>query len=255
MRALDDKVILVAGGGSGIGAAAACRLGQEGATVAVGDLDADAARDTAGKIESAGGRAIGLCYDQGDEESIKKLVQSTTKTLGGLHGVHANAADLRPEHLKADRALLQMDVATWTRTLSVNLVGYAVIIRESLPHLLAAGGGAIVCTSSSASQQGLPAQPAYAASKAGIESLVRHLATRYGRDGIRANAIAPGIVLTEAARRAQTEESMAAFRASTHSPRVGVPEDIAAAVAYLMSQDGEWVNGQVWEIDGGMVYR
>lgn len=255
MRGLDGKRVLVAGAATGIGAASARRLAEEGAHVAVGDLDADGAKRVAAGIEEAGGTAFGLGYDQADEDSTARLVHRAAEALGGLDGLHANAADLSPETVGRDRQLLKMDVGVWERTLRVNLIGYAVLVREALPHLLEAGGGAIVCTSSDASDLGQTSQPAYAASKAGINALVRHVASRWGPDKVRANAVAPGIVLSEAALAAQTEESLETLRAGTRSDRLGDPDDVAGAVAYLMSDDGAWVTGQVWSVNGGLVLR
>jgi NAD(P)-dependent dehydrogenase (short-subunit alcohol dehydrogenase family) len=255
VNGLAGQAILVAGGASGIGAATARRLAAEGARVVVGDLDADGAKRVAASIEEADGTAFGFGYDQADEDSCGRLVHQAVGALGSLNGLHANAADLSPDVVGRDRQLLKMDVAIWERTLRVNLIGYAVLVREALPHLLAAGGGSIVCTSSAASELGQVSQPAYAASKGGINTLVRHVASRWGAERIRANAIAPGIVLSEAAIAAQTEESMRKLREGTRSDRLGTPEDIAGAVAYLMSDDGAWVNGQVWGVDGGLVLR
>jgi NAD(P)-dependent dehydrogenase (short-subunit alcohol dehydrogenase family) len=255
VRGLQGQAILVAGGASGIGAATARRLAAEGARVAIGDLNADGAKQVAAAIEADGGTAYGFGYDQGDEDSTCRLVHEAVEALGSLTGLHANAADLSPEVVGRDRQLLKMDVTVWERTLRVNLIGYAVLIRETLPHLLEAGGGAIVCTSSDASDLGQVSQPAYAASKGGINTLVRHVASRWGAQRIRANAVAPGIVLSEAAIASQTEESMRTLREGTRSDRLGTPEDVAGAVAYLMSDDGAWVNGQVWSVNGGLVLR
>jgi NAD(P)-dependent dehydrogenase (short-subunit alcohol dehydrogenase family) len=255
MRGLGGRRVLVAGGATGIGAASARRLAAEGARVAVGDLNADGARRVVKEIEDDGGTAFAFGYDQGDEDSCARLVLAATEALGGLDGLHANAADLSPETVGRDRQLLKMDVAVWERTLRVNLVGYAVLIREVLPHLLQAGGGSIVCTSSAADRLGQLSQPAYAASKAGIDALVRHVASKWGPERIRANAVAPGIVLSEAALAAQTPASLESLRAGTRADRLGAPEDVAGAVAYLMSDDGAWVTGQVWGVDGGLVLR
>jgi NAD(P)-dependent dehydrogenase (short-subunit alcohol dehydrogenase family) len=252
MRGLAGQVVLVAGAAGGIGAASAARLAEEGVSVAVADLDLERARKTAADI---GGAATAFGYDQADEHSIVALLRDVTAYFGGLNGLHANAADLSPEVVGADRQLLNMDVGVWERTLRVNLIGYALLIRESLPHLLSAGGGAVVCTSSDASELGQVSQPAYAASKAGIDALVRHTASRWGRQRIRANAVSPGIVLSEAAKAAQTEETLATYLEGTRSDRLGEPGDVAAAVAYLLSDDGAWVNGQVWSVNGGLVLR
>lgn len=252
MRGLAGQVVLVAGAAGGIGAASAARLAEEGASVAVADLDVERARATAAMI---GGTATAFGYDQGEEDSIVALLGDVTAHFGRLDGLHANAADLSPQVVGADRQLLKMDVGVWERTLKVNLIGYALLIRESLPHLLTAGGGGIVCTSSDGSELGQVSQPAYAASKAGINALVRHTASRWGRERVRTNAVSPGIVLSEAAKAAQTADALAGYLEGTRSDRLGGPEDVGAAVAYLLSDDGAWVNGQVWSVNGGLVLR
>ncbi len=255
MRGLSGKAVLIAGGGRGIGAATACRLASEGVRVAVGDIDLGAAEKVAAEIQAAEGTAVALGYDQSDEDSIVSLVRRAVAQLGGLDGLHANAADLSPDTVGRDRQILKMDVSVWERTLGVNLIGYALLIREVLPHLIDRSGGAIVCTSSAGSELGQPSQPAYASSKAGVNALVRHVARRWGPSGIRANAISPGMVLSDAGKQAQTEQSMEEMRSATPSSRLGEPGDIASAVAFLLSDDGEWVNGQVWSVNGGLVTR
>lgn len=254
MRGLSGRVVLVAGGG-GIGAATTARLAHQGVRVALGDVDEASARVVAEEICDAGGSAIALGYDQADEQSVAELVAQTVRHFGVLDGLHANAADLSPETVGRDKNLLKMDVAVWERTLRVNLVGYAVLIREALPHLLAQGKGSVVCTSSAGSELGGAAQPAYASSKAGVNALVRHVANRWGAKGIRANAVSPGMVLSARGREVQTENSLQAMQSATPSFRLGDPDDIAGVVAFLMSDDGEWVNGQVWGVNGGLITR
>ena len=148
--------------------------------------------------------------------------------------------------------MLGNDVGIWDRTLRVNLTGYALIIKAALPHLLAQGTGSIVCTSSGASVVGEDSRPAYAASKAGVNALCRHVATRWGKQGIRCNAIAPGFVVTENIQQNMPPEMLQKILKFKRSPRLGEAADIAAAVAFLLSDDGEWVNGQVWHVNGGV---
>lgn len=255
MRGLQGKVCLVAGGASGIGAATARRIAAEGGLVAIGDLVLDGAQELAAEIERDGGAAMALGYDQTDEKSIVELVGRTVEHFGRLDGLHGNAADLSPEVLGEDRNLLKMDPGVWTRTLAVNLVGNALLVRESLPHLLEAGGGAIVLTSSSVSSSGEPTRPAYAASKAGLQSIVRHVATKWGKQGVRANAVSPGLVMSQAAQQLSEDWFIDQSLAQIRSSRLGEPDDVAAAVAFLLSDDGAWVNGQVWGVDGGHVLR
>jgi NAD(P)-dependent dehydrogenase (short-subunit alcohol dehydrogenase family) len=255
MRGLSDRVVIVAGAATGIGAASATRLAEEGAAVVVGDINAAGAEDTAQRIRAAGGTAVAVEYDQSDDASIGDLVGQALERYERLDGLHANAADLRPEIIGGDVELTDMDPALWERTLRVNLIGYAVLIRHALPHLLDNGGGGIVCTSSDASSIGEPTRPAYAASKAGVNALIRHVASRWGKEGIRCNAVAPGLVLSETARASLDEDFMTQMRDAHRSPRLGQPGDIAGAVAYLLSDDGAWINGQVWSVNGGVFLR
>jgi NAD(P)-dependent dehydrogenase (short-subunit alcohol dehydrogenase family) len=246
----------VAGAATGIGAATAQRLAEEGAKVVVGDFNLGAAEHTAERIAASGGTAIALQYDQGDESSIAKLISGAADHFGALHGLHANAAEGRADIVTRDLDLLEMmDVAVWERTLLVNVIGYAVLIRQSLPHLLSAGGGSIVCTSSDGSSVAMPSRPAYSVSKAGVNALVRHVAVRWGKDGIRANAVSPGTILSEAIKRNVSTEQLQEWGAARPSPRAGEPADVASMVAYLLSDDSEFVNGQVLGIDGGFHMR
>jgi NAD(P)-dependent dehydrogenase (short-subunit alcohol dehydrogenase family) len=256
MNGLADRVFLVAGAARGIGAATATRLARDGARVVLGDLDLTGARETAAGIRATGADAHAVHYDQADETSIAALVRETVDRFGVLHGLHANAADISAPTIAGDLDLLRMTPATWMGVLQVNLVGYAVLIREVLPHLLANDtGGAIVCTTSDADDLGLRSLPAYAASKAGIDTLIRHTASRWGKQNIRANAVAPGLVQTETARNLSSSAHVEKMLAATRSTRLGTPDDVASAVAFLLSDEASWVNGQVWSVNGGMLMR
>jgi NAD(P)-dependent dehydrogenase (short-subunit alcohol dehydrogenase family) len=253
MRGLSEKVVVVAGGGSGIGAATARRLGAEGAAVVVGDLVGDNADAVAQEVRDAGGRAVAVQFDIADDASVAKLVATAVGEYGGLDGMHANAADLSPETIGQDSNALDVSMDVFMHTLDVNLKGHLLCTRHALPHLIERGGGALVYTSSAAGHIGEPERPSYAASKAGINSLVRHVASHWGRQGIRANSIAPGLVVTPKMDTTMAPE-LYALRVG-RSPRLGRPDDIAGMVAFLVSDDGEWVNGQVLSVDGGASMR
>ena len=255
MRGLTDKVAVVAGGGSGIGAATAARLGAEGAAVVVGDLDGESAEAVAAEVRGAGGRALGVQFDIADDDSVGALVDAAVQEFGGVDHLHANAADLSPETIGRDSDALTVPLEVFDQTLQVNLRGHLLCTRHVLPHLLARGGGAMVYTSSAAGHIGEPQRPSYGVSKAGINSIVRHIASRWGREGIRANAVAPGLVLTPKMAETIAPEFTAYALGVGRSPRLGRPDDIAAMVAFLMSDDGEWVNGQVLSVDGGASLR
>jgi NAD(P)-dependent dehydrogenase (short-subunit alcohol dehydrogenase family) len=255
MRGLDGKVVIVAGGGSGIGAATATRLAEEGASVVVGDIVGPNAKAVAESIRATGGTAIDVEFDISDDDSVGALVAAAVAEFGGLDRLHANAADLSPEVIGNDSDAIAVELGIFDRTLAVNLRGHLLCTRHALPRMLERGGGAIVYTSSAAGHVGEPQRPSYGVSKSGINALMRHVASRWGREGIRANCVAPGLILTKTIR----DNSDPAFREYAlgvgRSPRLGEPEDIAAAVAFLMSDDGSWINGQVISVDGGSTIR
>jgi NAD(P)-dependent dehydrogenase (short-subunit alcohol dehydrogenase family) len=155
-----------------------------------------------------------------------------------------------------ERGILELPLADFDETMHVNLRGYFVCSRAALPAMLERGGGAIVYTSSPAACNGQPTQVAYAAAKAGVEAIMRHVSARYGAHGIRANCIAPGSTLHDALE-AKLDEPTRAFCLSlaTIKSRLGRPEDIAAMSALLMSDEGSYITGQVIGVDGGVVMR
>lgn len=255
MRGLNGKAVLVAGGAGGIGTATCVRLGAEGARVAVADLDGEAAGGVAERINSGGGRAFAMLLDIGDEESVAEAVETTVAEFGRLDALHVNAADLSPETVLADTNAADIDLAVFDRTVRTGLRGHLICTQRALPHLLRGEGGALVYTSSAASFIGEPERPAYAMAKSGINALVRHVASRWGREGIRANAVAPGLVVTEKNSATLDPNFTKYALRGTRSTRLGHPQDIAAMVAFLISDDGEWVNGQVISVDGGATLR
>lgn len=252
MRKLNGKVAVVAGGG-GIGGASARRLASEGAAVVIGDLDAGNAQAIAREITDSGGQALGLGCDISNEAAVKALVDAAVKLHGGLDLMHVNAADLAL--IFRDSNAVDVALEVFDRTLAVNLRGHLLCTRQAIPAMLRRGAGAIVYTTSGAAFIGESERPCYAMAKAGINALMRHVASRWGREGIRANAVAPGLVLTENNLKTMPEEVKSGALTRIRSTRLGVPEDIAATVVHLLSDDGAWINGQVISVDGGATMR
>lgn len=250
-RRLVDKVIVVAGASTGIGRATALRLAAEGAIVVAAspERERDRIDSLVQEIESQGGRALGAKFDATDDASVAALIETASKTFGGIDAVHANFADLRV--LMTDSDVLTVSDEVLERTLDVNLKGMLRITRHALPKLLERGGGAMIYTSSAAAVVGEPVRPCYAMAKAGINALVRHVASGWGQQGIRANAIMPGLVITPELRATMPTDFQQEVLARGRSPRLGQVEDIAAMVAHLASRDGEWISGQSIAVDGG----
>jgi NAD(P)-dependent dehydrogenase (short-subunit alcohol dehydrogenase family) len=254
LRGLSDRVVIVVGGATGIGAATAARLGEEGARVVVGDLAEDSAHRTVERIVTAGGTATAIAFDLADPDSVAGLVDAAADTYGGVDAMFNVGADMTT--IRADTDVVDIDLDVWDRVMAVNLRGYVVAMKHAIPHMLTRGGGTIVNMSSAAAFQGEPARPAYATAKAGIGALTRHVASRWGKDGIRCNAVAPGFTATDAIRSApQWPELEASALKRIRGPRVGATDDVASLVAFLVSDEGAWINGQVINVDGGTVLR
>jgi NAD(P)-dependent dehydrogenase (short-subunit alcohol dehydrogenase family) len=254
MRGLAGKTFIVAGGATGIGAGASIRLAEEGANVVIGDINLSGAEQTAARCGDA---ARAVFFDLADEASAEALVASALAEFGAVHGLFNVGADLSATNLGRDLTLLDTDLDVWERTLNVNVLGYVRTSRAVLPHLLERGSGAIVHTSSGAAVSGGSdgKRPAYAASKSAVNALTRQTARVYGPQGVRCNAVMPGLVMGET-QFAQDDQAMQQmFLSQVPTTRLGRPSDLAAVVAFLLSDDAEWINGQVWAIDGGANMR
>jgi NAD(P)-dependent dehydrogenase (short-subunit alcohol dehydrogenase family) len=254
LRGLAEKVAVVVGGATGIGAATAARLGEEGCRVVVGDVAVDAAERTVQRIVASGGTAAHVTFDLAEPDSVANLIDSAATTYGGVDLLFNVGADMST--IRSDTDVVDIDFDVWDRVMAVSLRGYLAAMKYAIPAMLGGGGGAIVNMSSAAAFQGEPARPAYATAKAGIGALTRHVASRWGKEGIRCNAVAPGFTATEAIRSVpQWPQLEAGALKRIRGTRVGDPDDIAALVAFLLSEEGAWINGQVVNIDGGTVLR
>lgn len=250
-RRLASKAVVIAGASTGIGRATALRLAGEGARVLVGSPAFECALidSLVDEITAGGGEAYGASFDASEEASIAALIEEAAARLGKIDAVHANFADLQVIFQDSDAVSVTDEVLE--RTLDVNLKGMMRITRHAVPRLLEGGGGAMIYTSSTASFAGEPTRPCYAIAKSGVNALVRHCASRWGREGLRANAIMPGLVITPEKRDTMPKDFQAQVLAAGRSTRLGEPEDIAAMVALLASGDGAWINGQCIAVDGG----
>jgi NAD(P)-dependent dehydrogenase (short-subunit alcohol dehydrogenase family) len=253
MRRLGGKVVLVAGGG-GIGSALAARFAREGAAVVLGDLDVAAAQLAVDQVVAEGGQAVATFLDGAEEESVAAAVGTAVETYGGLDGLHVNFASFVDSADDVGVVELRLDV--FDEAVRVNQRGYLLCTKLALPPIIARGGGSIVYTSSAAAYLGETTRLPYAMSKAASHALMRHVASRYGRNGVRANAIAPGLIIHPRALDELPPEFVQGATSRTWiKTRLGAPDDIAATAAHLMSDDGAYITGQVISVDGGVTRR
>ncbi|MCC6924693.1 SDR family oxidoreductase [Novosphingobium sp.] len=251
MRGLKGKVGIVAGGARGIGAATARRLAEEGAHVLIGDLLVEQAEETAAAIRADGGSAVAVRLDGTDADSQKVIVAAAVAQFGGLDFYISNLAG----GTEGDIDALNCPVEVLDKSFAINTKSHFLATQAALPAMLERGGGAMIYTSSGAASGGAPWQVAYPMTKNAIHALARHVASRWGKQGIRANAVCPGLVLTEAVKIHLTDEYVEKGLKAVPHTRLGQPEDLAAALTFLASDDGAWVNGQVWHVNGGAQMR
>lgn len=253
MTTLSGKVAIVTGAGSGIGRATAILLASEGAAVVVADLRESAAAEVVEEIASSGGQARGHVVDVSEEDAVKQMIQSAVESYGGLDILHNNAAAIGPESPGRDMDITRIDVEVWDRTMAVNLRGVMLGCKHAIPRMLERGGGAIVNTSSGSAQRGDLAIPAYGVSKGGVDTLTLYVATQYGKQNIRCNAVAPGLILTHSVDRFGGQAYVDMLEEHHLTPRVGRAEDIAQAVLFLVSDASGFITGQVLNVDGGIL--
>lgn len=251
MEALVGKVVIVTGAGSGIGRATVQRLAREGASVVAADINLATAEETVALTLAAGGRAVAVHADVADEAAVKAMVDATIDAYGRLDGLHNNAANVFV--VPQDLDIVSMDVAVWDASFATNVRGPMLGCKYAIPQMLKTGGGSIVNMSSNAGQMGDLLRVAYGVSKAGVDSLTRYVATIHGKQGIRCNAISPGVVATPALVNNVSQAELDMFESHHLTPYMGTPEDIAAAVVFLMSEDARFITGQVINVDGGML--
>jgi NAD(P)-dependent dehydrogenase (short-subunit alcohol dehydrogenase family) len=251
MALLSGKTAIVTGAASGIGRATALRMAECGARVVLADIDADGLGEVERLINAHGGDCLAVPTDVGDETQIRELIERSVAAYGSLYVLHNNAAALGAGALGRDGDLLEMTGELWDRCFAVNLRSQMLCAKYALPHMLGAGGGSIVNTSSGASLGGDLARLAYSSAKAGVNALTRSIATMHGKQGIRCNAVAPGFVLSPPARAQVTDPQLRVYEDNCLTPFVGEPEDIAEVVVFLASDRARYVTGQVISVDGG----
>jgi NAD(P)-dependent dehydrogenase (short-subunit alcohol dehydrogenase family) len=241
----DGRVAIVTGGAGGIGSATCRALAAQGARVVVADVDGERAEALATELD-----ATALQFDLGEPEDVQRLVDETAATFGRLDVLVNNAA-LRTERIMRDDTTVEtMTVEGFRRAMDVNALGSALACRHAIPHLRAAGGGSIVNLTSEQALVGANVGSDYAAAKAAIIATTRMVATQNGRDGIRCNAVAPGLIVTSDRIR-ENAALMEAVVPHVLLGRLGEPEDVADVICFLASDEARYMTGQVIRCDGG----
>jgi NAD(P)-dependent dehydrogenase (short-subunit alcohol dehydrogenase family) len=203
-------------------------------------------------IRASGAEAAACGADLSDERQVITAIEEVRSRFGRLDVLHNNAALTDSDFLHADTAVTELDLEVWERTLAVNLRSQMLMCKHAVPVMVEGGGGSIINMSSGASLKGDRTRTAYGVSKAGVNALTMYVATSHGKQGVRANTILPGLVITDAVRAHLDDKMLASLSKATLTPSVGQPEDIADVVVFLASDESRYVTGQMLAVDGGM---
>lgn len=248
MGRVENKVALVTGAASGIGLSSAQLMAKEGAKVVLADFNEEGAKNAAEEIRAQGGDAIGIFVDAGDGDSIKHAVEHTVNHYGKIDVLFNNVG---LTNVRKDLDIVNIDLDEWDRLMNVNLKGVLLGAKYAIPHMIEAGGGSIINTASMAGYFSDAIRVAYGASKAGVINLTKYTATQYGKHNIRCNAVAPGLILTPAAKNNMSPELLDVFAKYNALPYHGEADDIGNTVLFLASDESKFITGQTIQVEGG----
>ena len=257
MNRLTDKIAIITGAGVGIGRATARLFASEGAKIVIAEMNKDAGEAVAEEVRASGSDAIFIHTDVTDLAGVEQTVQQTVSQYGRLDILHNCAGGSIPE----DAPISEVDWDVWDHTMSLDLKGTMLCCRFAIPAMIESGGGTIVNMSSVVALQGTSLH-VYSTAKGGIISFTKSLAASYAKDGIRANAICPGIVLTDRVKgrfgdkldelESGAGKVLSTFRMEKYPFGIGQPEDIANVALFLAADESRMVNGSYISADGGM---
>lgn len=249
---LEGKVAFITGAGAGIGRASAKLFAEEGASVVIAEKNAEAGALVAKEIEAAGGRALAIATDVTDEASVERAVAAAIERFGAIHVLFNCAGGSIPQ----DGPVADVDLAVWDHTIGLDLKGTLLCCRHVIPKIIEAGGGSVVNSGSVVALMGHPIH-VYAAAKGGVLSLTRSLASTYGRQKVRVNAICPGLVLSDRIKSRMGNGLMEQAASSGLSLEalpfaLGEPIDIARVALFLASDESRMIHGAIIPAEGGM---
>ncbi|MCO6418329.1 SDR family oxidoreductase [Siccirubricoccus sp. KC 17139] len=247
MARLAGKIAYITGAGSGIGRATAELFAREGARVTIAEYDAARGEEVAHRITAAGGQAIAIATDVREPESVEASIRQAVRHWGGLHVLHNNAGGSTP----LDGSVVDAPLEEFWRAITLDLYGTFLGCRFGIPEIVTSGGGSVINMSSVVALMGFEGRDCYTAAKGGIAALTRSLAVEFGRKGVRVNALAPSVTMTERVQRLLAGNAGIQKVADTHLLGLGEPMDMAQAALYLASDEARIVTGTILPVDSG----
>lgn len=253
LSSLRGKAVIVTGAASGIGLGSATVLAANGALVLLADINVDGAETAAAALRAEGLHAEAIGVDMASEDMIAAMVDGAIAKFGKLDALHNNVALLAREVVGRDVRLTELDADIYRQCLDVNMVGAALAAKHAIPHIIAAGGGAIINTASIAGVRGEIVRAVYGSSKAGLIGLSRSIAAQYGKEGVRAVSISPGLIMTPSIAKAITQGQVDRLMRHALVNRAGKPEDVGNLAAFLIADEGSYLTGIDIVLDGGFL--